>query len=173
LCAKAVRFLAQVFCGSADTLCKSVLYLSSIMRSRHLSVVAFVLTSLLAWAAPASAEWSELVKEDEATYYFDKEAVMPVHVSRFAWVLTDLPKAEKTPTGENYKSMMLRVRMYCKNDTVVRLSVSYFDKQMGKGKEVSSDDVQEWRPREYPIRPNTYLAALKKEVCSSSKPAAG
>jgi hypothetical protein len=106
------------------------------MRSRHFSVVAFVLTSLLAWAAPASAEWSELVKEDEATYYFDKEAVMPVHVSRFAWVLTDLPKAEKTPTGENYKSMMLRVRMYCKNDTVVRLSVSYFDKQMGKGKEV-------------------------------------
>jgi hypothetical protein len=46
------------------------------MRSRHFSVVAFVLTSLLAWAAPASAEWSELVKEDEATYYFDKEAVM-------------------------------------------------------------------------------------------------
>ena len=76
------------------------------MHSRHSFVVAFVLTSLLAWAAPASAEWSELVKEDEATYYFDKEAVMPVHVSRYAWVLTDLPKGDKTPTGENYKSMM-------------------------------------------------------------------
>ena len=86
------------------------------MRSHRFSVVAFVLTGLLAWAAPASAEWSELVKEEEATYYFDKEAVMPVHVSRYAWVLTDLPKAEKTPTGETYKSMMLRVRMYCKND---------------------------------------------------------
>ncbi len=143
------------------------------MRSHRFSVVAFVLTSLLAWAAPASAEWSELVKEEEATYYFDKEAVMPVHVSRYAWVLTDLPKAEKTPTGETYKSMMLRVRMYCKNDTVVRLSVSYFDKQMGKGKEVASDDVHEWRPREYPIRPNTYLAALKKEVCGGSKAASG
>jgi len=58
-------------------------------------------------------------------------------------------------------------------DTVVRLSVSYFDKQMGKGKEVASDDVHEWRPREYPIRPNTYLAALKKEVCGGSKAAAG
>ena len=137
------------------------------MRSRHFSVVAFVLTSLLAWAAPASAEWSELVKDEDVTYYFDKEAVMPVHVSRYAWVLTDLPKGDKTPSGENYKSMMLRVRMYCKNDTVVRLSVSYFDKQMGKGKEVASDDVQEWRPREYPIRPNTYMAALKKEVCGS------
>jgi hypothetical protein len=143
------------------------------MCSRRFSVVAFVLTSLLVWAAPASAEWSELVKEDEATYYFDKEAVMPVHVSRYAWVLTDLPKADKTPTGESYKSMMLRVRMYCKNDTVVRLSVSYFDKQMGKGKEVASDDVHEWRPREYPIRPNTYLAALKKEVCGGSKAASG
>jgi hypothetical protein len=135
------------------------------MCSRHFSVVAFVLASLLAWAAPASAQWSELVKDDDITYYFDKEAVMPVHVSRYAWVLTDLPKGDKTPSGENYKSMMLRVRMYCKNDTVVRLSVSYFDKQMGKGKEVASDDVAEFRPREYPIRPNTYMAALKKEIC--------
>jgi hypothetical protein len=162
-----VRFEAQVISGPADTLDNSALLLLFTMRSRHFSVVAFVLTSLLAWAAPAAAEWSELVKEEEATYYFDKEAVMPVHVSRYAWVLTDLPKGDKTPTGENYKSMMLRVRMYCKNDTVVRLSVSYFDKQMGKGKEVASDDVHEWRPREYPIRPNTYMAALKKEVCGS------
>jgi hypothetical protein len=37
---------------------------------------------------------------------------------------------------------------------------------------VSADDVQEWRPREYPIRPNTYLAALKKEVCGANKAAA-
>jgi hypothetical protein len=162
----AVR-LAQVFLNPVDSLGISVLSLKSAMRSRRFSVVAFVLASLLAWAAPASAEWSELVKEEEATYYFDKEAVMPVHVSRYAWVLTDLPKADKTPSGESYKSMMLRVRMYCKNDTVVRLSVSYFDKQMGKGKEVASDDVHEWRPREYPIRPNTYMAALKKEVCGS------
>jgi hypothetical protein len=159
--------LTQVFFCLADSLANSVLSLTSTMRSRRFSVVAFVLASLLAWAAPASAEWSELVKEEEATYYFDKEAVMPVHVSRYAWVLTDLPKADKTPSGETYKSMMLRVRMYCKNDTVVRLSVSYFDKQMGKGKEVASDDVHEWRPREYPIRPNTYMAALKKEVCGS------
>jgi hypothetical protein len=162
-----VRFEAQVIGGPADTLDISAFFLMLTMPSRQFSVVAFVLTSLLAWASPASAEWSELVKEEEATYYFDKEAVMPVHVSRYAWVLTDLPKGEKTPSGENYKSMMLRVRMYCKNDTVVRLSVSYFDKQMGKGKEVASDDVHEWRPREYPIRPNTYLAALKKEVCGS------
>ena len=137
------------------------------MRSHRFSVVAFVLTSLMAWATPASAEWSELVKEDDVAYYFDKEAVMPVHVSRYAWVLTDLPKSDKTPSGENYKSMMMRVRMYCKTDMVVRLSVSYFDKQMGKGKEVAADDVQEWRPREYPIRPNTYMAALKKEVCGA------
>ena len=133
--------------------------------------VVLVLASLMAWAMPARAEWSELVKEDDVTYYFDKEAVMPVHVSRYAWVLTDLTKTEKAPTGESYKSMMLRVRMYCKNDTVVRLSVSYFEKQMGRGKEVAADDVHEWRPREYPIRPNTYMAALKKEVCGK-QPAA-
>jgi len=68
--------------------------------------------------------------------------------------------------------MMMRVRMYCKTDMVVRLSVSYFNKSMGKGKEVGADDIQEWRNREAPIRPNTYLAALKKEVCAA-KAAAG
>jgi hypothetical protein len=141
------------------------------MPSRHFSVVAFVLASLLAWAAPASAEWSELLKDDDITYYFDKEAVVPVHVSRYAWVMTDLPKGDKTPGGETYKSMMLRVRMYCKTDTVVRLSVSYFDKQMGKGKEVAFDDVPELRPREFPIRPNTYMSALKKEVCGPKRAA--
>jgi hypothetical protein len=52
--------------------------LFSLMRSRHCSVVAFVLASLLAWATPASAEWSELVKDDDITYYFDNETVMPV-----------------------------------------------------------------------------------------------
>jgi hypothetical protein len=143
------------------------------MCSRRFYVVAFVLTSLLAWAAPASAQWSELLKDEDTSYYYDKSAVMPVHVSRYAWVLTDLPNNDKTPSGENYKSMMMRVRMYCKTDMVVRLSVSYFEKAMGKGKEVASDDLQEWRNREAPIRPNTYLAALKKEVCSAnSKPAA-
>ena len=137
------------------------------MRSRRFSVVACVFAVLMAWAGAACAEWSELVKDEDISYYFDKEAVMPVHVSRYAWVLTDLPKGDKTPTGENYKSMMMRVRMYCKTDMVVRLSVSYFANPMGKGKEVAADDVQEWRPREYPIRPNTYMAALKKEVCAS------
>ena len=97
---------------------------------------------------------------------------MPVHVSRYAWILSDNAKGDKTPNGENYKSYMMRVRMYCKNDTVVRLSISYFDQPMGKGKEVSSDDVQEWRYRETPIRPNTYMAMLKKEICSNAKPAA-
>jgi hypothetical protein len=137
------------------------------MRSRRFSVVACAFAALMAWAGAACAEWSELVKDEDISYYFDKEAVMPVHVSRYAWVLTDLPKGDKTPTGENYKSMMMRVRMYCKTDMVVRLSVSYFANPMGKGKEVAADDVQEWRPREYPIRPNTYMAALKKEVCAS------
>jgi len=137
------------------------------MCSRRFSVVACAFAALMAWAGAACAEWSELVKDEDISYYFDKEAVMPVHVSRYAWVLTDLPKGDKTPTGENYKSMMMRVRMYCKTDMVVRLSVSYFANPMGKGKEVAADDVQEWRPREYPIRPNTYMAALKKEVCAS------
>ena len=141
------------------------------MRFSRFSVVC-LLASWMALAMPAHAEWSELLKDEEVSYYFDKEAVMPVHVSRYAWILTDLAKDDKTPNGETYKSMMMRVRMYCKTDMVVRLSVSYYNKSMGKGKEVGADDIQEWRNREAPIRPNTYLAALKKEVCAA-KAAAG
>ena len=135
------------------------------MLFRAFAVCVFIFGLLIGWSSSARAEWSELAKEPEAQYFFDKEAVTPVHVSRYAWVLTNLAKAEITPTGEPYASYMIRLRVYCKTDMVARLSISYFDKAMGKGKEVASDDVHEWRPREYPIRPNTYLAALKKEVC--------
>jgi hypothetical protein len=117
-------------------------------------------------ATPAHADWSELSKDDNVAYYFDKESVMPVHVSRYAWILTDVNKGDKTPGGENYKSYMLRVRMYCKTDMVVRLSISYFDQPMGKGKEVESEDLQEWRDHQTAIRPNTYMANLKKEICA-------
>lgn len=142
------------------------------MFVRRSFVHLLTLLSLTVWSSLALADWSELVKEEEASYYFDKKSVMPVHVSRYAWILTDLPKSDKTPTGETYQSYMLRVRMYCKTGMVVRLNVSYFEKPMGKGKEVSSEDLQEWRNREAPIRPNTYMAALQREVCSP-KGAAG
>ena len=142
------------------------------MFVRRLFIHLLTLAAMTGWSGLALADWSELAKEEEAAYYFDKKSVMPVHVSRYAWILTDLPKSDKTPTGETYQSYMLRVRMYCKTDMVVRLNVSYFEKPMGKGREVSSEDLQEWRNREAPIRPNTYMAALKKEVCSP-KGAAG
>jgi hypothetical protein len=142
------------------------------MVLRTVALCVFILGHFLGWSSPARAEWSELAKEPEAQYFFDKESVIPVHVSRYAWVLTNLAKAEITPTGEPYTSYMIRLRVYCKKDMVARLSISYFDKGMGKGKEVSSEDLQEWRNRETPIRPNTYMAALKKEVCTG-KPATG
>ena len=125
------------------------------MSAQRFILKLFVMTAMLGGHGMAAAEWRELAKEEEAAYYFDKNSVMPVHVSRYAWILTDLPKSDKTPTGETYQSYMLRVRMYCKTDMVV-----------------SSEDLQEWRNREAPIRPNTYMAALKKEVCAP-KGAAG
>ena len=116
----------------------------------------------------ARADWQELLKDDEVAYYFDRESVMPVHVSRYAWTLVDQPnKNEKAPNGETYKSAMVRWRLYCKSDTVVAMAVSFFDQPMGKGREVARDEVREWRARESPIRPNTYLAALKKEICAA------
>lgn len=134
--------------------------------------LSIVLASLMCGSAGlAHAEWKELSKDDDVAYYFDDQSVMPVHVSRYAWTLVDLSRNDKAPNGESYKSAMIRWRMYCKTDMVVPLSVSFFDQQMGKGKEVAREDVHEWRLRETPIRPNTYLASLKKEICASPRAA--
>jgi hypothetical protein len=149
--------------------CVSLLLFEVDMLFRAFAVCVFIFGLLLGWSSSARAEWSELAKEPEAQYFFDKESVTPVHVSRYAWVLTNLAKAETTPTGEPYASYMIRLRVYCKTDMVARLSISYFDKAMGKGKEVSTEDLQEWRNRETPIRPNTYMSALKKEVCAGKQ----
>lgn len=141
------------------------------MRTSRLFSVLSIGAAWLLVSGAAMADWREIAKDEDVAYYFDKDAVMPVHVSRYAWTLVDFPKGEKTANGESYKSVMTRWRMFCKTDMVVRLSVSYFEKPMGKGKEVAAEDAPEFRLREAPIRPNTYLAALKKEICTG-KPAA-
>ena len=123
---------------------------------------------LLALAPGAQAEWAELEKDDETSYFWDKNSVKAVHVSRYVWTLMDLNKATKAPNGENYQSAMTRWRVYCKTDMAVKLSVSYFNKPQGKGREVATQDDQEWRTKEAPIRPGTYLALLKKEICDSA-----
>jgi len=127
------------------------------------------LTALLVALSPvAQAQWAELDKDDETSYFWDKNSVKAVHVSRYAWTLMDLNKATKAPNGENYQSAMTRWRVYCKTDMAVKLSVSYFNKPQGKGREVAAQDDQEWRTKEAPIRPGTYLALLKKEICDNA-----
>jgi hypothetical protein len=116
----------------------------------------------------ARADWAELDKDDDVTHLWDKQAVKAVHVSRYVWTLSDLSKAGKTVNGESYQSEMTRWRLYCMNDTFVKLSVSMFEKPLGKGREVYTADEQEWKTKEFPIRPNTYLAALKKQVCQNA-----
>ncbi len=116
----------------------------------------------------ARAEWAELDKDEDVTHLWDKQAVKAVHVSRYVWTLSDLSKASKTVNGDTYQSEMTRWRLYCVNDTFVKLSVSMFEKPLGKGKEVFTADEQEWKTKEYPIRPQTYLATLKKQVCQNA-----
>jgi len=116
----------------------------------------------------ARAEWAELDKDEDVTHLWDKQAVKAVHVSRYVWTLSDLSKASKTVNGDTYQSEMTRWRLYCVNDTFVKLSVSMFEKPLGKGREVYTTDEQEWKTKEFPIRPNTYLAALKKQVCQNA-----
>ena len=116
----------------------------------------------------ARAEWAELDKDEDVTHLWDKQAVKAVHVSRYVWTLSDLSKASKTVNGETYQSEMTRWRLYCVNDTFVKLSVSMFEKPLGKGKEVFTADEQVWKTKEDPIRPQTYLATLKKQVCQNA-----
>jgi hypothetical protein len=130
---------------------------------------ALAVALLLGWSIlDAQAEWAELDKDEDVTHLWDKQAVKAVHVSRYVWTLSDLSKASKTIYGDSYQSEMTRWRLYCVNDTFVKLSVSMFEKPLGKGREVFSSDEQEWKTKEYPIRPNTYLATLKKQVCQNA-----
>ena len=91
----------------------------------------------------AQAEWTELEKSDEAAYFFDKDSVKAIHVTRYAWTLTDLPKSTKGPTGDEYQSLLTRWRVHCKTDMFIKISESYYDKPQGKGKEVASFDDPE------------------------------
>ena len=128
---------------------------------------AVVCVCLIGFVGASNAEWAEIDKDEDVTHLWDKEAVKAVHVSRYVWTLSDYAKAGKTFKGDTFQSEMVRGRLSCKNVTFVRLSSSYFDKPLGKGKEVMSLDEQEWKTKEFPIRPNTYLAALKKQVCQA------
>jgi hypothetical protein len=135
---------------------------------RRLPLGRLVLCLCLFASPVARAEWTEIEKDDDIVHLWDKDSVRRVHVSRYVWTLTELPKAIKGATGENYQSTMTRWRVHCKTDMFVRLSVSYFEKPKGKGREVNAEDAQEWRTREAPIRPGSYLALLKKELCDSN-----
>ena len=84
------------------------------------------------------AEWTELDKNEDAAYFWDKESVKAIHVTRYAWTLTDLPKSTKGPTGDDYQSLLTRWRVHCKTDMFIKISESYYDKPQGKGKEVAS-----------------------------------
>jgi hypothetical protein len=118
----------------------------------------------LASATPARAEWAELLKEEGVNAFFDKEAVARQSVSRFAWVLLDLPEPI-TVSDKPYASRMERWRVDCVRDTAARLSVSLFEKTQGKGQELVTFDVADWRMPGTAIRPSTYVALLKKQVC--------
>ena len=132
----------------------------------------FVLWSCL-WlgllvSAPVRAEWTELLKEDETAFFYDKEAVKVVHVTRYAWTLVDLPKPSKGPGGETVQSIMTRLRVHCKQDTFARVAESMFEKTQGKGREIVIFEDPEIRIRDQSIRPGTHIALLKKQLCDST-----
>ena len=118
----------------------------------------------------AHAEWVELLKDDDISYAWDKESVRVQSVSRMAWTLTNLGKPAKAPNGEDYQSSMARWRIQCKTDSFVKLSESYFARPEGKGREVAFYETADWRPRDAAIRPGSYLALLKKQICATPEP---
>ena len=118
----------------------------------------------------AQAEWAELMKDDDITYAWDKESVRAVHINRYAWTMTNLGKATKAPNGEEYQSSMARWRIQCKTDSFIKLSESFYAKPEGKGREVAFYESADWRPRDAAIRPGSYLALLKKQVCTTPEP---
>ena len=115
----------------------------------------------------ARAEWAELLKDDGLTAFFDSQSVARQSVNRFAWVLVDLAEPTKV-NDKDYASRMERWRVDCSKDTAAVLAVSLFEKAQGKGKELVALDAPDWRRTGNAIRPFTYVALLKRQVCPSS-----
>ena len=132
--------------------------------------VALLLAVCMAGCGVAQAEWAELMKDEDITYAWDKESVRSVHINRYAWTLTNLGKATKAPNGEDYQSSMARWRIQCKTDSFIKLSESFYARPEGKGREVAFYETADWRPRDAAIRPGSYLALLKKQVCTNPEP---
>ena len=131
---------------------------------------ALLLTAGLAGCSLAQAEWAELLKDEDITYAWDNETVRSVHIHRYAWTMTNLGKATKAPNGEDYQSSMARWRIHCKTDSFIKLSESFYARTEGKGREVAFYEAADWRPRDAAIRPGSYLALLKKQVCTNPEP---
>lgn len=140
------------------------------MKLSKPSRLSLVLTLWLACMGLAHAEWAELLKDEDISHVWDKESVRVQSVSRFAWTMSNLGKPSKAPNGEEYQSSMARWRIQCKNDSFVKLSESFYAKPEGKGREVAFYETADWRPRDAAIRPGSYLALLKKQICASPQP---
>ncbi len=140
------------------------------MKSLSILVQFLAATLLMLGGGLAQAEWLELLKDDDITHTWDKDSVRAVHINRIAWTMTNLAAPSKAPNGDEYQSSMARWRIQCKTDSFVKLSESYYAKPEGKGREVASFEVAEWRPRDAAIRPGSYLALLKKQICTDPKP---
>ncbi len=128
-------------------------------------------TAVLLLSPLAHAEWSELIKDDEVFYGWDKESVQNVHVSRLVWAITNLTTPTKFGSGEDFQSSLTRYRINCRNDTFLKLSESIYTLPNGKGKEISTIDKPDWRPNDTAIRPGTHIALLKKQICTPTQTA--
>ena len=133
------------------------------------SVVAVVWLSGMA-VGNAQAEWTELMKDEDITYVWDKDSVRAVHVSRIAWTMTLLTaKGVKAPNGEEYQSSMARWRINCKTDAFVKPSEGFYARADGKGREVAFYEAADWRLRDAAIRPSSSLSLLEKQICTSAQ----
>ena len=157
---KPLQCLAQVIFDQVDPL---------LMKSFFLTRLAF--TALLLLSPLAHAQWNELTKDEEVFYGWDKESVQVVHVSRLVWGITNLTNPTKLGSGEDFQSILTRYRINCRTDTFLKLSESIYALPNGKGKELSTIDKPDWRPNDTAIRPGTYIALLKKQICAPTQTA--
>jgi hypothetical protein len=126
---------------------------------------------LLLLSTLAHAEWGELTKDDEVFYGWDKDSVQIIHVSRLVWAITNLSSPTKMSNGADFQSILTRYRINCKTDTFLKLSESIYERPDGKGRELSTVDKPDWRPNDTAIRPGTFIALLKKQICAPTQTA--
>ncbi|MDD2915033.1 MAG: hypothetical protein PHP70_06905 [Gallionella sp.] len=102
-----------------------------------------ILLLLVMASNSAMAEWVELGRKDELTVYTDHSTIKRAGNTVKMWKLVDYREAPVQDFTKPFKSFKVQIEFDCKEGNSRRISQSFYAGNMGKGKAVLTEKVNE------------------------------